>query len=78
MIIKHDRFRDVCFEVQHEMVFLKTFHYYGRWINMGYKASWYIPTPLEWITIESKHEWKQLDQSFLVPNCFRDGKWEAL
>jgi hypothetical protein len=74
VIIRHKKFVDVCFEVLRP--FSNTF--YGRWINMGYCNSWYLPVKPDNIVVEDKTEWEKLDETWFVPDCFRYGRWIPL
>lgn len=72
MIIRHKRFMDACFQYH-----VKVGNSYGgKWVNMGYVNSWYMPTPTQWIDIENITEWEKC----LEPKakCLRYAKWAPL
>lgn len=73
MIIRHKRFVDVCFDV-----FKSTdkFTRYGRWLNMGYTRSWFVPSDDEWIKIDVLSDWEQCTTPEV--KCLRYGTWVPL
>jgi hypothetical protein len=71
MIIRHKRFLDVCFEVQYTLLGKLR----GKWINMGYVKSWYLPTPPQVISINAI-EWEQCTTPGV--KCLRYGTWVQL
>jgi hypothetical protein len=72
MIIRHKRFLDVCFEVFTGLEDRAV----GKWINMGYVNSFYLPVKSEIIEIKNKAEWEKCT----TPNvkCLRYGTWVPL
>lgn len=75
MIIRHKRFLDVCFQTTSE-TFQEYGHYLGRWVNMGYTKSWYLPTSPQWIQIRNKQNWEKCTDSKV--DCLRYTTWELL
>ncbi len=73
MIIKHKRFKDVAFQTLDELGPVM----HGRWINMGYTKSWYLPCPLDKVEIKDRQDWERcVNPSKVV--CLRDGDWAPL
>lgn len=72
MIIRHKKFMDICFQYWYSY----GNSYAGKWINMGYVNSWYLPAKTEFITVEDKSQWEQcLDPT---AKCLRYAKWAPL
>lgn len=73
MIIRHKRFLDVCFETTGDLGNYKT----GKWINMGYTKSWYLPSPMDSFEIEDRKDWEKCTNPTQV-RCLRNGDWVPL
>lgn len=73
MILRHKRFMDVCFQANY---FFKDNSYIGRWINMGYVKSWFVPAPTEMIYIDDKTDWEKCTETDVY--CLRYTTWEPL
>lgn len=74
MIIRHKRAMDVCFEVVHR--YTPWNKYKGRWINMGYKKSWYLEAQNRTIKIEDLTEWEKCLDPYT--ECLRQAQWRSL
>lgn len=74
MIIRHKNFLDICFEVSPTSKFQSGF--WGRWVNMGYVSSWYLPCPSLLLVIKDRNEWEQCTTPYV--KCLRYGTWVPL
>ena len=63
---------DVCFEV----FFINNEAAIGKWLNMGYVESFYLPLSTQSITLEDWSMWEKCT----TPNakCLRYAPWEPL
>lgn len=48
----------------------------GRWINMGYVKSWYLPGKEQQLWLESSEEWELCLEP--TAECLRYAKWRPL
>ena len=82
MIIRHKSFKDVCFETtlkiehRHFHIGLYAMTAFGKWMNMGYEQSWYLPCEEQKIDIHTSAEWEKCTEPHA--KCLRYAIWEPL
>jgi len=72
MIIRHKKFLDICFHSN----FLAFNTHHGRWVNMGYTKSWYLPGEKIFLTIQDPKDWEKCLEP--AAKCLRYAKWAPL
>ena len=77
MIIRHKRFLDVCFQTLSGPTYGECLNYWGRWVNMGYVSSWYLPIQNQWIELRDESDWEKCT-NWEDMACLRYGTWVPL
>lgn len=82
LVIKHDKFMDICCQVLDIEEFAEYFRLEVEWINQGYKESWIVPchtpTNTQWIEIKKADvgQWQVCTEQ--DPVCYRNAGWKQL
>jgi hypothetical protein len=69
-IIRHKRFKDICFQV----LFEKGRLHRGAWLNMGFVETWALPVKQSDILIDDLTQWETCQEPTV--KCLRYASWK--